>query len=58
MQGQITLLDLSFVDTVAGGTPAIIATSVPDGGFDFSGKKLVYFRVAATGAGLYVVDLP
>ena len=57
--GNTTLVNLSFVDIVAGGAPAAINDSIPlSGGFVFSGKKLVYFRVAPTNAGVFVTDLP
>jgi hypothetical protein len=58
-QGDPIFVTISHIDSATGGTPAAIADSVPmQGGFFFSGKKLVYFRIAAAGAGLYVVDLP
>ena len=57
--GSVTLVELSYVDIVAGGPPAPISDSIPlSGGYVFSGKKLVYFRLAATNAGIFVADLP
>lgn len=57
-QGNLTLSDLRYVDAATGASSAKITDGVPDSGFIIAKKKLVYTRIAQTGAGLYVADLP
>lgn len=57
-QGQLTLFEASYVNAVSGATSAKIADGIPDSGFALVKKKLVYTRVAQTGAGLFVAPLP
>ena len=59
-QGQLNLVDLSVVDSVAGGTPAAVANgkSVPDNQIRFKDKTLVFVSVDQTAGGLYTATLP
>ena len=58
-QDDIDLYDLRYVDAVTGETSGKISDGVPSSGFIItSKKKLVYSKLAQTGSGLFVADLP
>lgn len=57
--GDIDLYDLRYVDAVTGGASGKISDGVPSSGFIITlKKKLVYTKLAQTGGGLFVADLP
>lgn len=57
-QGQLTLYSVRYINASTGVASKTISDGIPDSGFALHKKKLVYTKIAQTGAGLFVADLP
>ena len=54
---QIVTVDIKYLDVAAGGTPKLLAETVPTGSFRVSGTRLVYSLLGAN-AGVYSTTIP